>query len=45
MEDFEFIEPHATCGEGGQQWPIIQGNRDAFILEHINATEEELGDE
>jgi hypothetical protein len=47
MEDLEFLEPHATCGFGGQQWPIYQDypDRDDVIAEHINATKEELGDE
>ena len=41
MEDLEFLEPHATCGFGGQQWPIIQNERDYVILEHIESTEKE----
>ena len=45
MEDLEFLEPRATCGFGGQQWPIYLGNRDDVIAEHIKQTEEELGDE
>lgn len=45
MENLEFLEPHATCGFGGQQWPIYQEPRNYVILEHIESTEEELGDE
>ena len=45
MEDLEFLEPHATCGSNGQQWPIYQEPRNYVILEHIQATKEELGDE
>ena len=45
MEDLEFLESHATCGSNGQQWPIYQDSRDYLILEHIQATKEELGDE
>ncbi len=45
MEDLEFLEPHATCGFGGQQWPVDLGNRDKLVAEHIKQTQEELGDE
>lgn len=46
MENLEFLEPHAVCGFGGQQWPIEEEmNRDKIIAQCINQTKKELSDE
>lgn len=37
--EFEFIEPHAVCGSGGQQWPVRHSDRDAEILALIDGVE------
>lgn len=38
----EFIEAHAVCASGGQQWPVVYRDRDAVIAAHIEQTEKEL---
>lgn len=41
--EYEFIEPHAVCGSGGQQWPIEHDDRDQEIADHIFLVSEQVG--
>lgn len=40
--EFEFIEPHAVVGFGGQEWPVEHPCRDDEIAELIYETKIEV---